>query len=64
MKQLSRGLCVAIVTCLLAGCSDGGGEAVSTPENPQAGLDAIKKMQPLPDPKAAAKGATSAESKP
>lgn len=43
------------VLCLLAGCGDdGGGEPTATPANPQAGLDAVKKLQGLP--KATEKG--------
>jgi hypothetical protein len=43
-----------MISCVLAGCDGGGGgEATATPENPQAGLDAIKKMQEgaVPTPK-------------
>lgn len=44
---------------LLAGCGDeGGGESTATPANPQAGLDAVKKLQGLP--KTSEKGATTA----
>jgi len=40
---------VLIGSCLLSGCEGGGGagpsEGTATPENPQAGLDAMKKLQ-------------------
>jgi hypothetical protein len=47
---------VVIAVSLLAGCSGESGESTARPEKPQAGLDAVKKLQgSLPDPKAGAK---------
>jgi len=57
MKVIWRGMSVAIVAGVLAGCSGegGSGESVTTPDNPQAGLDALKNMPALQNPKDAAK---------
>ncbi len=42
-----------VISCLLAGCDSGPSESTATPENPQKGLDAIKKLQQgaVPTPK-------------
>ena len=34
-----------VLSCLLAGCDSGAGPGTATPQNPQAGLDAVKKLQ-------------------
>jgi hypothetical protein len=34
-----------VVSCVLAGCGDGGGEATATPDNLDAARDAAKKMR-------------------
>jgi hypothetical protein len=57
MSGLRRGIALLIVSCLVVGCSGEGGESQATPENPQAALDAVKKLQgAIPNPKEAAKG--------
>lgn len=60
MRMILRGVSLAIVSCILAGCGGDSSQSTdaATPENPQAGLDAMKKMQAPLDPKAAAKGAS------
>jgi hypothetical protein len=53
MRSLRLGAAALVVSCLMAGCEGGGsGESTATPENPQAGLDAIKKLQSGPQPTA------------
>jgi hypothetical protein len=44
-----RGLYVTMAACVLAGCGDGSGGsgAAATADNPQAGLDAMKKLKEL-----------------
>jgi hypothetical protein len=39
---------VLSASCLLAGCDSGGGTSTATPENPQAGLEVLKKWQTKP----------------
>jgi hypothetical protein len=48
MRFFWLGLLVLCVSCVLAGCEGGSGESTATPANPQAGLDAVKKLQDLP----------------
>jgi hypothetical protein len=47
VSAIRRGMCMTIVVCVLAGCGDSGGsgEATATVDNPQAGLDAMKKWK-------------------
>ena len=52
MRSLRLGVAALVVSCLMAGCESGSGESTATPENPQAGLDAIKKLQSGPQPTA------------
>jgi hypothetical protein len=43
-----------VLSCFIAGCDSGGGEAGVSDEalkNPNAGLDAMKKMGPMPTAK-------------
>jgi hypothetical protein len=50
MRVIWRGIGVAIVSCVLAGCTGGDqSESVTTPDDPQAGLDMIKKMEKMPN---------------
>ncbi len=56
MGGLRRGIVLLIVSGFIAGCSAGGGESEATPENPQAGLEALKKLQgSIPNPKEVAR---------
>ena len=57
MGGLRRGIVLLIASCFIAGCSGGaGGESAATPENPQAGLEAMKKLQgSIPNPKEVAR---------
>ena len=47
------GLAQLVLSGLLAGCDSGGGESAVKPEeqNNQTGLDALKKMGPMPTAK-------------
>ena len=66
MRWIHRGAVLAIALCLpsLSGCSEEPSDTISaTNENPQAGLDAIKKLQGnLPSGKEAAQGKYTAPS--
>lgn len=63
MRILCRTVGTLVLSCLIAGCGSGGGESSLTPEqesSPTAGLDALKKMGPMPtakDAKVDTKGA-------
>lgn len=57
MKRFCRILSLAVVGGFLAGCSGESGESLTPADNPQAGLDAIKKLQAPIDPKAVGKDA-------
>lgn len=51
MKSLCRVLCLAIVTATYTGCADPAAPdstTTATPDNPQAGLDALKNMGGMP----------------
>ena len=48
MRRFGLGVIVIFVACGLPGCGDDGGESTATPATPQAGLDAVKKLQGLP----------------
>ena len=71
MRILYRTVGTLVLSCFIAGCEMGGhsGEAGLTPEqeaSPTAGLDAMKKMGPMPTAKgakAAAKNAAKAPPK-
>ena len=48
MRRFWLGAGVLFVSCVLAGCDGDSGVSTATPDNPQAGLDAIKKLQGAP----------------
>ena len=49
MRSMWLSASLLFVLCLVAGCGEeGGGESTATAANPQAGLDAVKKLQGLP----------------
>ena len=51
MRVFRLGIGALVLSGLLAGCDSGGGEAAVKPEeaaSPTAGLDAMKKMGPMP----------------
>jgi len=54
MRRLFLALGVMVLSGVFAGC-DGGGESAVAPEeqksNPNVGIDALKKMGPMPTPK-------------
>ena len=53
MSGLRLGIASLVAACVVAGCDAGGaGESTATPENPQAALDAVKKLQSGPQPTA------------
>jgi hypothetical protein len=54
MRRFRLGVGMVFVSCLLAGCDGDSGESTATPESPQSGLDAVKKLQG--PPKATSKG--------
>jgi hypothetical protein len=54
MRSFWLSASMLFVLGFLAGCGDDGGDSTATPANPQAGLDAVKKLQGLP--KATEKG--------
>jgi hypothetical protein len=58
MRVIWSGMSVALLTCILAGCSGDTGESTATPDNPKEGLEAVKKLQGPGgvDLKAASKG--------
>ena len=53
MRILYATVGTLVLSCLIAGCDSGGGESSLTPEkaSPTAGLDAMKKMGPMPTAK-------------
>jgi hypothetical protein len=58
MRILYATVGALVLSCLIAGCDSGGGETGLTPEqeaSPTAGLDAMKKMGPMPTAKDAKK---------
>ena len=48
MRGFWLGSWVLWVSCVFAGCGGDAGESTATPANPQAGLDAVKKLGGLP----------------
>jgi hypothetical protein len=45
MRRVYLAVGSIVLSCLLVGCDSGPSEETATPENPQKGLDAIKKLQ-------------------
>jgi hypothetical protein len=45
MRPIWLGVGLLLASCLFTGCDSGSGVSTATPENPQSGLDAVKKLQ-------------------